>query len=73
MVRQLQPTSEGLPLEIYAFTNTTVWAEYENIQSDIMDHILAIIPEFGLKVYQAPSGSDFKESFNASSSSPIIT
>ena len=72
MVRQLQPTSEGLPLEIYAFTNTTVWAEYENIQSDIMDHILAIIPEFGLKVYQAPSGSDFKESFNASSSSPII-
>ena len=50
MVRQLQPTSEGLPMEIYAFTNTTVWAEYENIQSDIMDHILAIIPEFGLKV-----------------------
>ena len=66
MVRQLQPTSEGLPLEIYAFTNTTVWKEYENIQSDIMDHLLAIIPEFGLQVYQAPSGTDFKESFKAS-------
>jgi miniconductance mechanosensitive channel len=72
MVRQLQPTSEGLPLEIYAFTNTTVWTEYENIQSDIMDHVLAIIPEFGLKVYQAPSGSDFKEVFTAPAS-PIIT
>ncbi|WP_216935509.1 MULTISPECIES: mechanosensitive ion channel family protein [unclassified Acinetobacter] len=66
MVRQLQPTSEGLPLEIYAFTNTTAWADYENIQSDIMDHLLAIIPEFGLKVYQAPSGFDIKESFSVS-------
>ena len=66
MVRQLQPTSEGLPLEIYAFTNTTVWVEYENIQSDILDHLLAIIPEFGLKVYQAPSGFDLKESFSVS-------
>ncbi len=68
MVRQLQPTSEGLPLEIYAFTNTTVWAEYENIQSDIFDHLLAIIPEFGLKVYQAPSGLDLKEAFSQPSS-----
>lgn len=71
MVRQLQPTSEGLPLEIYAFTNTTAWVEYENIQSDIMDHLLAIIPEFGLKVYQAPSGLDLKEAFTQPSS--IIT
>jgi miniconductance mechanosensitive channel len=61
MVRQLQPTSEGLPLEIYAFTNTTVWKDYEAIQSDIFDHLIAIIPEFGLKVYQAPSGADFKQ------------
>ncbi len=60
MVRQLQPTSEGLPLEIYAFTNTTAWGAYEAIQSDIFDHLLAIIPEFGLKIYQAPSGADFK-------------
>ena len=61
MVRQLQPTSEGLPLEIYAFTNTTVWKDYEAIQSDIFDHLIAIIPEFGLRVYQAPSGFDFEQ------------
>ncbi len=60
LVRQLQPTSEGLPLEIYAFTNTTAWASYEAIQSDIFDHFIAIIPEFGLRIYQAPSGYDFK-------------
>jgi len=60
MVRQLQPTSDGLPLEIYAFTNTTVWTAYEAIQSDIFDHLLAIIPEFGLRIYQAPSGADVK-------------
>ncbi len=60
MVRQLQPTSDGLPLEIYAFTNTNVWTAYEAIQSDIFDHLLAIIPEFGLRIYQAPSGADVK-------------
>ena len=60
LVRQLQPTSEGLPLEIYAFTNTTAWASYEAIQSDIFDHLIAIIPEFGLRIYQAPSGHDFQ-------------
>ncbi|ENU26574.1 mechanosensitive ion channel family protein [Acinetobacter modestus] len=60
LVRQLQPTSEGLPLEIYAFTNTTAWASYEATQSDIFDHLIAIIPEFGLRIYQAPSGYDFK-------------
>ncbi|WP_180112882.1 mechanosensitive ion channel family protein [Acinetobacter sp. YH12131] len=61
IIRQLQPSSEGLPLEIYAFTKTTAWKDYESIQSDIFDHLLAIIPEFGLKVYQAPSGSDLKQ------------
>ncbi len=60
IIRQLQPTSEGLPLEIYAFTNTTVWTEYEAIQSDIFDHLLAILPEFGLKIFQIPAGNDFK-------------
>lgn len=60
LVRQLQPSSEGLPLEIYAFTNTTAWSSYEAIQSDIFDHLIAIIPEFGLRIYQAPSGYDFK-------------
>lgn len=60
IIRQLQPTSEGLPLEIYAFTNTTAWTEYEAIQSDIFDHLLAILPEFGLKIFQIPSGNDLK-------------
>ncbi|ENV07725.1 hypothetical protein F966_03582 [Acinetobacter higginsii] len=60
LVRQMQPTSEGLPLEIYAFTNTIAWASYEAIQSDIFDHLIAIIPEFGLRIYQALSGHDFQ-------------
>lgn len=59
MVRQMQPTSEGLPLEIYCFSNTTVWPEYEQIQGEIFDHILAVIPEFGLRIFQRPSGNDF--------------
>ncbi len=58
MVRQLPPAAEGLPLEIYAFTCTTNGIEYENIQSDIFDHLLAVIPEFGLRIYQAPTGFD---------------
>nr|SAY41690.1 Miniconductance mechanosensitive channel YbdG [Serratia marcescens] len=60
MVRQLAPTPEGLPLEIYAFTNTTIWAEYESIQADIFDHILAVIDEFGLRVHQTPTGNDLR-------------
>ncbi|MBH3174365.1 mechanosensitive ion channel family protein [Serratia ureilytica] len=70
MVRQLAPTPEGLPLEIYAFTNTTIWAEYESIQADIFDHILAVIDEFGLRVHQTPTGNDLRgmlqQSANAS-------
>lgn len=58
MVRQLQPTTEGVPVEIYCFTNTTVWPEYERIQSDIFDHILAVTPRFGLKVFQRISSID---------------
>ena len=58
MVRQMQPTSEGLRLEIYCFSNTTVWPEYEQIQGEIFDHILAVIPEFGLRIFQRPSGND---------------
>ena len=58
IVRQLAPGPEGLPLEIYCFTNTTEWAVYEDIQSDIFDHLLAIVPEFGLRLYQKPAGSD---------------
>jgi miniconductance mechanosensitive channel len=58
IVRQLGPGPEGLPLEIYCFTKTTEWAVYEDIQSDIFDHLLAIVPEFGLRLYQKPAGSD---------------
>ena len=58
LVRQLQPTHQGLPLEIYAFTNTTAWAAYEAIQADIFDHLIAILPEFGLQLFQSPSGKD---------------
>lgn len=60
MVRQLAPVPEGLPLEIYAFTNTTAWAEYEAIQSDIFDHIFAVIDEFDLRIHQIPTGSDMR-------------
>ena len=55
MVRQLQPASDGIPLEIYCFTTTTEWAEYEGIQADIFDHILAMTSEFGLRIFQNES------------------
>lgn len=58
MVRHLQPGPTGLPLELYCFTSTTVWAEYEGIQADIFDHLYAILPEFGLRVFQQPAGTD---------------
>lgn len=58
LVRQLAPTPEGLPLEIYVFTNDTRWAYYEGIQADIFDHVLAMVGQFGLSVYQRPSGRD---------------
>ena len=58
LVRQLAPGPQGLPLEIYCFTSTTAWADYEDIQSDVFDHLLAIVPEFGLRLFQQPAGSD---------------
>ena len=61
IVRQLQPGPEGLPLEVYVFANATQWVPYEAIQSDIFDHLLAMVPEFGLRVFQSPSGWDVKE------------
>ncbi len=60
LVRQRQPGEHGLPMEIYAFTKTTDWATFEAIQSDVFDHVLAMIPEFGLRVYQEPTGYDLK-------------
>lgn len=59
LVRPLSPSPTGLPLEIYAFTRTTDWAEYEAIQADIFDHLIAIIGEFGLRIFQEPTGKDF--------------
>ena len=61
MVRQLPPDPNGLPLEIYVFTNDTIWTHYEAIQSDIFDHILAVVPEFELRIFQNPSGQDFSK------------
>jgi miniconductance mechanosensitive channel len=61
LVRQLDPTPEGIPLEIYCFTSSTAWGDYEGVQSDIFDHLLAILPEFGLRVFQNPSGADWRE------------
>ncbi|MEX0906437.1 MAG: mechanosensitive ion channel domain-containing protein [Balneolaceae bacterium] len=58
LVRQLEPTEKGLPLQIYVFTNTTIWGEYEAIQADIFDHLLAVASEFGLRIFQQPTGSD---------------
>lgn len=60
LVRQLAPTQHGLPLEIYVFCKDKAWASYEAIQADIFDHILAVVPAFDLKVFQDPTGSDFK-------------
>lgn len=60
MVRQLAPTTEGLPIEIYIFTNDTRWVFYEGIQSDIFDHVFAILPEFGLRAFQNPTGEDIR-------------
>ena len=59
MIRHLQPTEKGLPLEIYCFTNDNNWIAYEGIQADIFDHLLAMVPAFDLKVFQYPSSYDF--------------
>lgn len=61
LVRHLEPTAQGLPIQIYVFCTDQVWANYEAIQADIFDHILAVIPEFGLRVYQQPSGVDVQK------------
>jgi miniconductance mechanosensitive channel len=64
LVRQLPPTERGLPVEIYVFSKVTEWAKYEDVISDIFDHILAVVPMFDLQIFQNPSGSDFKSLIN---------
>ena len=61
LIRQLSPSENGLPIEIYVFCKDTNWTAYEAIQADIFDHILAVVPEFDLRVFQEPSGSDFQK------------
>ncbi|MFQ5637965.1 MAG: mechanosensitive ion channel family protein [bacterium] len=61
LIRQLPPTQHGLPIEIYVFCKDKVWAHYEAILADIFDHFLAVIPEFDLRVFQDPTGGDFKQ------------
>jgi miniconductance mechanosensitive channel len=61
LVRHLAPSAQGLPIEIYVFSRDTDWGRYEDLQADIFDHILAMAPEFGLSVYQSPSGRDVQE------------
>ncbi len=61
LVRQLAPTEHGLPIEIYVFSKNQEWAKYESIQANIFDHLLAVIPEFQLRVFQDPSGLDFSK------------
>jgi miniconductance mechanosensitive channel len=60
LVRQLQPNPEGLPIEIYVFTKDIRWSYYEDLQADIFDHLLAVIPQFNLRVFQKPSGKDLE-------------
>ncbi len=61
MVRQLQPTAEGLPIEIYCFANTREWTVYETIQAELFDYLLALVPQFHLRVFQRPAGSDISQ------------
>ncbi len=60
LIRQLQPCPAGLPIQIYVFSADQVWANYETIQADIFDHLIAVLPEFGLRIFQQPSGYDFR-------------
>lgn len=64
MVRQLQPTDHGIPMELYFFCSIKDWVPYEAVQADVFDHVLAIIPEFDLQVFQSPSGRDFQKAFS---------
>ncbi|WP_022851751.1 mechanosensitive ion channel family protein [Limisalsivibrio acetivorans] len=60
LIRQLPPSEHGVPIQVYVFANTIDWAEYEAIQADIFDHLIAVVPEFGLRIFQYPSGADLK-------------
>lgn len=71
LVRHLAPTAEGLPLEVYVFVADVRWAVYERVQADVFDHLLAILPEFGLSVFQAPSGADLRALSGTAAPAPV--
>jgi miniconductance mechanosensitive channel len=73
LIRQLPPTEHGLPIEIYVFSKDQVWANYEAIQADIFDHILAVFPEFDLHVYQNPTGADFRVLKQVTQTGHVVT
>lgn len=73
MVRQLQPTPNGLPIELYFFTYETNWKKFEELQSDIFDHVYAVVSEFGLKMYQSPAGADIRYRLEDNDSCNAIT
>src|SRR5690606_16937391 len=70
IVRMMEPDAQGIPIEVYCFANNTAWVEYERIQGDIFDHLLAILPELSLRLYQAPSGADFARAWDAGQAQP---
>ncbi len=72
LVRQLAPTDHGLPIEIYVFSRDQEWSNYEDIQADIFDHVLAIAPAFDLRIYQHPSGADVRDLLRGVSASPSL-
>jgi len=65
MVRQLAPTENGFPFELYVFTNTVKWIEYENIMADIFDHLIAAVPYFDLQIFERSSSNDARPSLSA--------
>lgn len=72
MVRQLAPTEFGIPLQVYAFSANKAWIKYENIQSDIFDHIFAVVPMFDLKIYQKPSSNTLENINNSGNIEEVI-
>ena len=60
LVRQLQPTAQGMPIELYFFSANTAWVKYEALQAEVFDHLLATVHQFGLKVFQSPTGLDLR-------------
>ncbi len=71
LTRQLAPGPEGVPIEVYCFSNDTAWANYEGFQADIFDHLIAVLPEFGLRPFQVPAGSDFAKAMGGRAMRPV--